>query len=227
MRYPEKHKLTKEVQAAIETYVDGLWGRKSEAALESFMKNKGGGHEMLDALAHRQFQQSGELATIKKASLKPHRIPWLQYMLDHVGEAEIVGAVNNPWIVGLWTTIGITWTHTDDIDHKVSWCAASVGASLEVSGIRSTRSGMARSYMTYGTPCGFVPGALLVFPRGMPPSGHVCVLKLKLPSGKGLTVDGNVSNKQKICKRDLSEAIACRKPPGWIERDGVLLPKPV
>jgi uncharacterized protein (TIGR02594 family) len=58
---------------------------------------------------------------------------------------------------------------------EVAWCAAFCGACLERSGIRSTRSLMARSYLAWGEPIAEPRmGAVAIFSRGKDPSlGHV------------------------------------------------------
>lgn len=71
---------------------------------------------------------------------------WLAEAWRHVGVREIGGSGHEPQILRWWKDIrrgGIR-------DDETPWCAAFVGACLELAGITSTRHESARSYLAWG-----------------------------------------------------------------------------
>ena len=78
---------------------------------------------------------------------------------------------HNTRVVRYYADVG----HPQVDNDEVAWCAAFLGACLERSGIRSTRSLMARSYLTWGEPAGEPHyGAIAVLSRSFDPRlGHV------------------------------------------------------
>jgi uncharacterized protein (TIGR02594 family) len=97
--------------------------------------------------------------------------PWLVPALAELGQREHAGSADNPRIVRFYAQVG----HAEIQHDEVAWCAAFVGAMLETAGVPSTRSLMARSYLTWGTALTTGRrGAIAVFRRGRDPSaGHV------------------------------------------------------
>jgi uncharacterized protein (TIGR02594 family) len=97
--------------------------------------------------------------------------PWLGAATAELGQHELQGDADAPRILSYYRQIG----HAEVRHDEVSWCAAFVGAMLEATGVRSTRSLMARSYLDWGTPLARGrPGAIAIFRRsGAPGSGHV------------------------------------------------------
>ena len=71
--------------------------------------------------------------------------PWLRVARGYIGQHEIAGTKHNPAILRMWTRIRAPFT-----DDETPWCAAFVGSCLEETGIRSTRSAGALSYLQYG-----------------------------------------------------------------------------
>jgi uncharacterized protein (TIGR02594 family) len=97
--------------------------------------------------------------------------PWLDAAQTELGQRERTGDTDNPRIMRFYQEVG----HPDVLHDETAWCAAFVGAMLERTGWLSTRSLMARSYLTWGQPLASgQPGAIAVFRRGADPSaGHV------------------------------------------------------
>jgi uncharacterized protein (TIGR02594 family) len=124
------------------------------------------------------------------------------------GQTEIAGSAHNPRIIAMFEQIG-----HPDLGDETAWCAAFVGACLERSGISSTRSLLARSYLGWGaasTPPAI--GSIVVLPRGNDPTqGHVGFLV-------GMTDDhvhllgGNQSNAVNVARFDRNLALAYREP---------------
>lgn len=129
-----------------------------------------------------------------------------------IGQAEIKGARHNNLIVGFWLLLSLPFR-----DDETPWCAGFVGACLEHVGIRSTRSGRARSYATYGLGLGstdFRRGAIVVFERG-PAHGHVGFLDSVSPDRKTLYVlGGNQGDRVCVAPIAAKRLIAMRAVPG-------------
>lgn len=134
---------------------------------------------------------------------------WLELALAEVGVKEWPGTKSNPTVVDYFV---------DSVKVKaadsVPWCAAFVGAMLARAGIKPSGSLMARSYETWGvklkTPR---PGAIAVWPRGRPPSGHVNIV-VELRGGVVMCVGGNQSDAVNVKQYRVSQAIGFRWPKG-------------
>lgn len=130
---------------------------------------------MVTALAPRQEVVSGEL-------------PWITKARTYLGLTEVSGSSHAPQILEFWRLCELPFK-----DDETPWCAGFVGACLEQSGIRSTRSGLAASYLKWGVPLSEPRiGAVLVFNRSAG-SGHVgfCVGE---QGDKLLVLGGNQAN---------------------------------
>ena len=102
--------------------------------------------------------------------------PWMAEARRHIGTREIPGPKHQPKILRWWEKIRAGFR-----DDETPWCAAFVGGCLEEVGIRSTRSGMARSYSRsehFRKLSKPAHGCIVVFWRGSPTgaTGHVAFL---------------------------------------------------
>ena len=134
--------------------------------------------------------------------------PWLSAAQGYVGTKEVPGSGDNAVILKWMPYSGLdeTWWHD-----KTAWCAIFCSGMLEEAGYRSSRNAMARSYMRFGERCEPKPGAIMVMPRGKPPSGHVGFVERV--SGKYVhTIEGNVSDQVLRKKRRISYALGYRWP---------------
>jgi uncharacterized protein (TIGR02594 family) len=96
---------------------------------------------------------------------------WLREAWSLLGLRTVKGRSADPAIRALFVDAG----HPEVTDDETAWCAAFVGACLSRSGLASTGSLAARSYVAFGAALA-VPrlGAIAVFPRGTDPRlGHV------------------------------------------------------
>lgn len=120
------------------------------------------------------------------------RVPWLDFLSNHIGLKEVPGPQHNPQIVQWGKDAGIPWWNNDDD----AWCAVAVNAALVNSGYPSTKSALARSFTRYGTRLATpVRGAIVVFPRGTNPLfGHVGLVDEVRTDGTIVVANGNVSN---------------------------------
>ena len=120
------------------------------------------------------------------------RVPWLDYLTNHIGLKEVPGPAHNPLIVQWGKDGGIGWWNNDED----AWCAVAVNAALVHSGYPSTRSALARSFTQYGTRLSRpVRGAIVIFPRGSNPLyGHVGIVDEVRADGTLAIINGNVGN---------------------------------
>lgn len=134
---------------------------------------------------------------------------WLKEAWREFGEAERAGARENPRIVALFRDAG----HPEVTRDEVAWCATFVGACLERSGIASTRSLLARSYLAWGTALSEPRiGAIAVFSRGSDLSqGHVGFWLGEMEDAVVL-LGGNQGNAVSVARYPKSRLLAVRWP---------------
>lgn len=120
---------------------------------------------------------------------------WLRAAFSRLGVSEISGAKHEKKVLEMYAASG----HPEIKNDETAWCAAYVGWALKQAGLPNTGSLMARSYAKYGrklSTSAVIPrGAICVWPRGKPPSGHVnfCLSD----SGQFITcIGGNQNNKK-------------------------------
>ncbi len=130
--------------------IDGVWGAETRRAIAA--------HLGITAAAGG-----------RKPGSEAVDAPWLELARQQIGVKETPGAGSSSDIVGYFKA-AVGHTYAD----SVPWCAAFAGAMLEETGYKGTGSLMARSYLDWGTPLNKPRrGAVVVFKRGAPPSGHV------------------------------------------------------
>ena len=117
---------------------------------------------------------------------------WFELAKKEIGTKEGPGTRNNPTVQKYYGDAG-AGVQQD----SVPWCAAFVGAMLKRAGVEPSGSLMARSYLNWGTPLKSpVPGCVVVFSRGQPPSGHVAFYEKDVGSSVQV-VGGNQSDSVK------------------------------
>ena len=135
--------------------------------------------------------------------------PWMPLAYAELGQHEIGGSRTNPKIAAYFRRAG----HPEISDDETPWCAAFVGAMLEQSGIRGSRSLAARSYMNWGVEMGKPSfGAITVLSRGGDPSlGHVGFL-VGSTSTTVTLLGGNQSDAVSTATFDRSRVLGFRLP---------------
>lgn len=142
---------------------------------------------------------------------------YLKAAFGDLGLSEIPGKRHSARVLELFKSSG----HPEIKNDETAWCAAAVGGWLAESGYPNSGSLMARSYGKYGRAVDLkskVPrGAIIVWPRGAPPSGHVNICLED--DGTYLTcIGGNQSNANgggvTVSRERKSRAIAARLPVG-------------
>ncbi len=143
---------------------------------------------------------------------------WLALAESDVGLSEVTGSKDNPLILKMFADCG-----HPEVDHdETAWCAARVGSCLVRAGLPTPPKAvnlMARSYLNYGTPCEPKPGAIAVWARGRPPSGHVNIVVDVLGDGTIRCIDGNSGNRVAYTTRNAKDALAFRWPVSATKKD--------
>jgi uncharacterized protein (TIGR02594 family) len=136
---------------------------------------------------------------------------WLELAWSDLGVAEATGPASNPDVVRYYAEVG----HAAVTDDAVAWCAAFLGACLERAGIGSTRSLMARSYLSWGEPLSEERhGAIAVLSRGSDPSlGHVGFL-VGTTASRLILLGGNQGDAVCVDPFPRSRLLGLRWPPG-------------
>jgi|GEM_PF-241007 len=134
---------------------------------------------------------------------------WMTHAWAEFGEREYSGSRDNPRIVKFYGEVGQPSIRHDE----VAWCAAFVGACLERSGVASTRSLMARSYLAWGKKLEEPrPGAITVLRRGKNIElGHVGFL-VRATARTLFLVGGNQSDQVKVSAFARSRLLGFRWP---------------
>ena len=130
----------------------------------------------------------------------------------YLGTKEVKGTKHNPLILRWWTAIRAPFT-----DDETAWCAAYVGGVLEESGIRSTRSASARSYLKWGKPLDKpAVGCVVIFWRGSRDgwSGHVGFVVGKDRLSRLMVLGGNQGDEVNVRAFPLERVLGYRWPDG-------------
>lgn len=137
------------------------------------------------------------------------RPSWLEQAWRELGLRETEGPGSDPRILSFYEEIG----HPEIASDEVPWCAAFAGACLERAGERSTRSLLARSYLSWGeAESNPVLGAVAVLSRSADPAqGHVGFV-VGSQEDKILLIGGNQRNAVTIEAFDRSRLLGLRWP---------------
>lgn len=133
---------------------------------------------------------------------------WLHLAKAELGTKEFAGTANNARVVQYYLD-AVGRKHAD----AVPWCAAFVGAMLARAGRKPSGSLLARSYLNWGEKCQPVPGAIAVFARGRPPSGHVAFIE-SADERSVTVIGGNQSDAVTRAHYPKAKLLGCRWPKG-------------
>lgn len=171
--------------------IDGDRGLLTNAAIIRFKVSKGlVARDYYGPITHAALME-GKPAPAPDTADEPC---WLRRARMEIGVTEIPGSRHNARILTYWE-LSKLYFKTDE----VPWCAGFVGSMIELCGLRSTRSGMARSYSDSAffrkitTP---VKGCIVVYWRGSRTGtlGHVGFFTGRDQHGNVMTLGGNQSN---------------------------------
>jgi uncharacterized protein (TIGR02594 family) len=146
---------------------------------------------------------------------------WLALAWGDLGVAETPGADHTRRVVRYYADVG----HAQIEDDETAWCAAFLGACLERAGIASTRSLMARSYLSWGEPLHeFRPGAVAVLSRTADPAlGHAGFL-IGETAGSIILLGGNQSDAVTVEAFPRSRLLGLRWPSSVVIPEGAPAP---
>lgn len=130
----------------------------------------------------------------------------LNQALKYLGEHEILGRVDNQWILDCFKFTSYQAGHDE-----VPWCAAYIGRLLAEIGLSGTHSAAAASYVNWGKPSKLIPGAIVVF-KWASGEHHVSVCHHDIDNQYAAFVGGNQSNMVKISVYSKRFIIAIRQP---------------
>lgn len=132
---------------------------------------------------------------------------WLAEARKHIGTREIPGEKHEPKILAWFKAIKAAWFTADE----VPWCAAFVGGCLEAAGIASSRSALAKSYLSWGLPLKAPTlGCIVVFTRDG--GGHVGFVVGEDAKGRLMVLGGNQGDKVSIAPFDRARVAGYRWP---------------
>lgn len=137
---------------------------------------------------------------------------WLQNARHYLGLKEVPGKKHHYKILDWWRL-----THLAFKDDETPWCAGFVGGTLEEVGIRSSRSGAARSYTKWGVKLSQpAVGAIVVFWRGSRKGyqGHVGYVVGQDRYGHLMVLGGNQGDAVSIKPFTYSRVLGYRWPSG-------------
>lgn len=184
---PKQHQAAMKQGGFDPGVIDGVWGPHTAAACSKWYAS---GKDLASVDLPVTITTTDPVPPIV-----PHGLlepAWLARARSYIGQREVAGTRSNPFILRLWTLIRAPFTND-----STAWCAAFCGGMLEESGIRSTRSAAARSYLNYGVKLSAPRrGCIVVFERG-PTHGHVAFVVGRDSRGQLLVLGGN--QRDQVC----------------------------
>lgn len=135
---------------------------------------------------------------------------WMDVAYSYEGVKEFPGRKHNEKILDMFSMVG----HKEVRNDETSWCAAFVGACLEKSGYTSTKSLLARSYLTWGKEADKPQfGDIAVFWRGSKKSwqGHVAFF-IREDDKNVWVLGGNQRNSVNVTRMPKTQLLGYRRP---------------
>ena len=137
-------------------------------------------------------------------------LPWIAEARKHIGQREIKGAKHNPFIVGLWPAIGVTWFKDDE----TAWCAGYANYCLKKGGKPTLKPGVAAralAFKDYGV--GLIkPAYGCLAGKERNGGGHVGFVVGRDQFGNLMILGGNQGDACKIAPFKESDFVAFRWP---------------
>lgn len=154
-----------------------------------------------------QLRRSLPVPSVTPPPVEPAHLAWAR---GEIGVKEKVGKDDNPRIV---------WYHSHtaagEAPDEVPWCSSFVCTALEESGIRSTRSKAASSWLSWGEETKvFEPGCIVVLRRGAN-KFHVAIgVQYSATTGTIQVLGGNQDNAVNLRWRSAAtEVVSMRRVP--------------
>lgn len=147
--------------------IDGVWGRRTSAAVKAFQRDKG---LQVDGIVGPITRKAllGEAAK-PDSRLDDVSLVWIQEAWRLLGVTERPGAGSNEAIIDWAGDLGIPYKSDD-----IPWCglfvAHCIGSTLTTEPLPVSPLG-AKNWARFGAPCTAQPGAVAVFWRVSPTNG--------------------------------------------------------
>lgn len=143
-------------------------------------------------------------------SSKPEMIdmyPWFTAAKKDVGQKEVPGSGNNPFIVDCFK-----YTSYHATEDSVPWCAAYICMRLAKAGFKTTNSAAAKSYDGYGQSCELREGCIVTIKHEN--GGRHVTMCYDPQDGKDsfLGIGGNQNDSVKISSYPKAHIVATRWP---------------
>jgi uncharacterized protein (TIGR02594 family) len=147
---------------------------------------------------------------------------WIVEAERCIGLKEVPGPKHESKILNMWQAIKMGGIKDDE----TPWCAAFVGACLEAVGIRSSRSGWAKSYLKWGVPLTRPAyGCIAVLSRSGG-GGHVFFVTGIDHDLRLIGIGGNQGNQVSIAAFEHDRVLGLRWPAGIQVPSEILWPQP-
>jgi uncharacterized protein (TIGR02594 family) len=133
---------------------------------------------------------------------------WLDIAEHEIGTKEINGPKSNERIIEYHACTSLKAT-TDE----TAWCSAFVNWCMRHAGLKGTNSAAARSWLQWGVELKApVPGCIVIFKRGAPPSGHVAFYASDVGNDYIKVLGGNQGDQVKYSNYPKQDILGYRWP---------------
>jgi uncharacterized protein (TIGR02594 family) len=135
---------------------------------------------------------------------------WLTIALAEIGVKETPGPNATSKILDYHLATSLKAT-----SDEIPWCSSFANWVMKQSGFRGTNSAAARSWLDYGEVLpDIIEGAIVIFRRGDPPSGHVTFATGRRVDNRIECVGGNQTDQVRVSWYHVDDILGIRWPSG-------------
>lgn len=138
---------------------------------------------------------------------------WVVEARRYVGQSEVPGKGNNPFIASLWIGYASVWRALGSDDSSAPWCGMFVAHCLRTAGLPVVANPYrARAWLAYGTAIPVpVYGCLAIYARSG--GGHVNFIVGRDERGRDMGIGGNQGDRVSIAPFDRTRLLGYR----WVD----------